>query len=130
MKRSHISKAELKRGEEIKGHDIREGVFNLIKTDYPDFNKESSISLDELNQYRRLYLSSLIMQESGEIAGIDQDVIDAVRNNKILSENINDEINAEATFGQRVADKPNTVMSCCNSGSYYNDESEQTRAKV
>ncbi|MCE1168050.1 MAG: DUF1003 domain-containing protein [Sphingobacteriia bacterium] len=104
MKRSHISKAELKRGEEIKGHDIREGVFNLIKTDYPDFNKESSISLDELNQYRRLYLSSLIMQESGEIAGIDQDVIDAVRNNKILSENINDEINAEATFGQRVAD--------------------------
>lgn len=104
MKRSHISKAELKRGEEIKGHDIREGVFNLIKTDYPDFNKESSISLDELNQYRRLYLSSLIMQESGEIAGIDQDVIDAVRNNKILSENINDEISAEATFGQRVAD--------------------------
>ncbi len=104
MKRSHISRAELKRGEEIKGQDIREGVFNLIKTDYPDFNKESNISLDELNQYRRLYLSSLIMQESGEIAGIDQDVIDAVKNNKILSENINDEISAEATFGQRVAD--------------------------
>ncbi len=105
MKTSHISKQEIKKGEDVKGLDIREGIFNLIKTDFPDFDKESFITIAELNQYRRLYLTSLITQEKGEIAVIDRDVMEAIKNNSILSENIQDEIEAELTFGQRVADK-------------------------
>lgn len=105
MKTSHISNKEIKRGEEIKGHDIREGIFNLIKAKYPDFDLESYITIDELNQYRRLYLTSLITQEKGEIARIDQDVMDAINNNSILSENIQDDIESKLTIGQRIADK-------------------------
>jgi uncharacterized membrane protein len=105
MKSSHISKQEIQRGEDVKGLDIREGIFNLIKTDFPDFDKQSFITIAELNQYRRLYLTSLITQEKGEIAVIDRDVMDAIKNNSILSENIQDEIEAELTFGQRLADK-------------------------
>jgi uncharacterized membrane protein len=105
MKRSHISNTEIQKGEEIKGQDIREGIFNLIKSDYPDFDKNHFISDDELNQYRRLYLTSLITQEKGELAAIDKDVMNAIKNNSILSENIQEEIEAELTFGQRLADK-------------------------
>jgi len=105
MNISHISKNEIPKGEDIKGQDIREGVFNLIKKDFPDFAKDSFISLSELNRYRRLYLTSLIIQEKGELAIIDRDVMDAIKNNSILSENIQDEIEAELTFGQRVADR-------------------------
>src|SRR5690606_19093116 len=100
MKTSHISKQQIHQGEEVKGHDIREGIFNLIKTDFPDFNKDDYISIAELNKYRRLYLTSLIIQERGEIAVIDRDVMEAIKNNSILSENIQDEIEAELTFGQ------------------------------
>jgi uncharacterized membrane protein len=92
-------------GEDVKGQDIREGIFNLIKTDFPDFEKEDFISITELNKYRRLYLTSLIIQEKGEIAVIDNDVMEAIKNNSILSENIQEEIEAELTFGQRLADK-------------------------
>jgi uncharacterized membrane protein len=105
MKTSHISKQEIQKGEEVKGQDIREGIFNLIKTDFPDFGKEYFISIAELNKYRRLYLTSLIIQEKGEIAVIDRDVMEAIKNNSILSENIQDEIEADLTFGQRLADK-------------------------
>lgn len=105
MKTSHISKQEIQKGEEVKASDIREGIFSLIKTEHPDFSKESYISLAELNQYRRLYLTSLIIQEKGELAIIDRDVMDAIKNNSILSENIQDEIEAELTFGQKIADK-------------------------
>jgi uncharacterized membrane protein len=105
MKTSHISKQEIQKGEDVKGQDIREGIFNLIKTDFPDFDKENFISIAELNKYRRLYLTSLIIQEKGEIAVIDKDVMEAIKNNSILSENIQDEIEAELTFGQRLADK-------------------------
>ncbi len=105
MKISHINKKEIPKDEEVKGSDIREGIFHLIKAGFPDFSRDDYITLGELNQYRRLYLTSLIVQEKGELAEIERDVMDAIKNNSILSENIQDEIEAELTFGQRLADK-------------------------
>lgn len=105
MRISHISKKEIPWGEDIKGHEIREGIFNLIKADFADFNKDDFISITELNKYRRLYLTSLITQEKGELAVFDKDVIDAIRDNSILSEKIQDEKEAKPTFGQKLADK-------------------------
>ncbi len=104
MKTSKISNLEIKKGEEILGRDIREGIFNLIQTEFPNFTLNDAITIEELNRYRRLYLTSLIQQEKGEIAAIDQDVLNAIKNNSILSENIQDEIEAELTFGQKLAD--------------------------
>lgn len=104
MKKSHISKMPILPGEEIEAESIREGVFKLIQTDFPDFDKGSYISLAELNQYRRMYLTSLIIKEKGELERLDSDVMDAIKNNAILSENIQDELESELTFGQKVAD--------------------------
>ncbi len=105
MKTSQISQQPILKGEEIKGLDIREGIFNLIKADFPNFQENDFINIAELNQYRRLYLTSLIRQEKGELAAIDRDVMDAIKNNAILSENVQDDIEAELSFGQRIADK-------------------------
>ena len=105
MQVSHINKKEIPNGEEVCGKDIREGIVDLIRAKFPDFNMESFISNDELNIFRRLYLTSLITEEKGELAIIDNDVMAAIKNNAILSENIQDEIEAELTFQQRLADK-------------------------
>ena len=78
MQTSYISNKKICKGEEIKGQDIRTGVFNLIQKDFPNFSKEDLISLSELNRYRRFYLTSLITQEKGELAIIDLDVLDAI----------------------------------------------------
>lgn len=105
MKISSISKTFIAKGEEVKGYEIREGIFNLIKKDFPDFNADDCITLSELNTYRRLYLTSLIKQEKGELAVIDQDVMDAIKNNAILSETIHEDIETDLTIGQHIADK-------------------------
>jgi uncharacterized membrane protein len=102
---SFISKKEIKSGEEVKGHDVREGILNLIKSKYPGFNEDCYISLDELNHYRRQYLSSLIEQETGEIDVLDKDVMDAIRNNSVLSENIEEVIEGKLSVAQKLADK-------------------------
>jgi uncharacterized membrane protein len=104
MKISHVSKLEIKNDEAVKGQDLREGIFKLIQSQFPDFTKDSYLSIDELNKYRRLYLTSLIVQEKGEIAVIDKDVMEAIKNNSILSENIQDDKDEALTFGQRMAD--------------------------
>jgi uncharacterized membrane protein len=93
---SCITKKEIKKGEAVNAHEIREGIYKLIKAEHPDFDQDCSITLDELNHYRRLYLSSIIEHERGEMDNID---------NSILSENIEDEIVGRLTLGQRMADK-------------------------
>jgi uncharacterized membrane protein len=102
---SKLTKAEIKRGEAVKCSDIREGIFSLIKIDFPDISKEDHISIYELNHWRRIYLTSLIQQEKGELAQIDQSVMDAIKNNSVLSENIQDEKDGVLSFGQKIADK-------------------------
>lgn len=104
MTLSHISNKEIPKGETIKGEDIRKGIYDLIRADFPDFSDVSIISVEELNKYRRLYLTKLVEQEKGEIEIIDMDVMLAIRDNSILSENLQDEIEAELTLGQRLAD--------------------------
>ncbi len=105
MIRSFISKATLPKGEEILAADIRAGVFLLIKEHHPDLSPEHYISLQELNVYRRLYLKRLIDQEKGELEKIDEGVMIALRDNAILSEKIQDDVEPELTLGERMADK-------------------------
>ncbi len=102
---SNLSNQNIQPAEAIKGSDIREGILRLIQTEHPDFSNDSILSLEELNKYRRLYLTTLVEQEKGELASLDQDVMQAIRNNSILSENIQDEIESRLATGQKVADK-------------------------
>ena len=102
---SCITKKEIKKGEAVKAQELREGIFNLLKTDHPDITNECYITLEELNLYRRLYLTSLIVQEKGELAEVDKDVMEAIKNNSILSENIQTEIEGKINLGQKLADK-------------------------
>ncbi len=105
MANSFISNQLIPSGEEVNGNDIREGIFNLIKKDHPNFNYDVQISLAELNRYRRHYLTQLVAQEKGELAIIDQDVMNAIKNNAILSENLSEEKETDLTMGQKMADK-------------------------
>lgn len=105
MIRSSISQSILKQSESVRGEDIREGIFQLIQQDFPDFSLQSVISIEELNRYRRLYLTKLVEQERGELALIDKDVMKAIRENSILSENIQDEIEGQLSTGEKLADK-------------------------
>jgi uncharacterized membrane protein len=103
--KSCISKTEIKKGEDVKAAYLREPLFNLIKSEYPEFSEDCYISLEELNRFRRLYMASLISQEKGELEDLDQDVMSAIKNNSILSENIEEDIEGKLTTGQRMADK-------------------------
>lgn len=101
----HITKQDIPASESYKGSDVRNGIFDLIKKEHPEFGSTSFISKDVLNDYRKRYLTGVIQQETGEISQMEKDVVDAIHNNKILSENIEDNLDEKFTFGQRVADK-------------------------
>jgi hypothetical protein len=56
-----------------------------------------------LNNYRRLYVTSLINKEKGELAVIDYDMMNAIRKNSILSEEVQEEIESKITVGGAVS---------------------------
>ncbi len=105
MKESFISKQKIEDREAVQGEEIREAIFDLIQKDFPDFTFQKFISIDELNKYRRMYLTSLILREKGELDDIEKEVLDAIKNNSLLSEDIIENIESKLTFGQRIADK-------------------------
>jgi uncharacterized membrane protein len=105
VKKSHISKEEIRHGEDVKCSDIRDGILKLIRADHPDFGDEDHISISELNKYRRHYLAALVREERGEQAVLDNEVMESIQNNSIFSERLEEEDESELTLGQRLADK-------------------------
>jgi len=101
---SYISQKPIPEGEAIIGVEIRAGILSLLCKEHPGFGPDDCISLSELNFYRRLYLTRMMEEEKGELARIDSQVMEAIRNNSILSEQIFDETEPELTFGERMAD--------------------------
>ena len=102
---SYISKREIPLAEAYKATEIREPVFKLIKQDWPGFDSDCYISLSELNNYRNLYLHQLIEWEVGELELLEQNVLDNYTHNKILAQNIEEDMETNLTLGQRMADK-------------------------
>lgn len=101
---SQVSKKTITSGFEVNLKKIRTGIVDLIKEEHPELNKNGYISLDELNYFRRLYLSKLIEQERKELNQIDKTVIEAIKNNALLNEDIQEEPSTNLTYGQKMAD--------------------------
>jgi uncharacterized membrane protein len=100
----HISGQTVPASEAYRGDMLRDSIFGLIRKDFPDFKRESWISIPELNKFRKMYLTGLIKQETGEVDALETEVVDSITHSKILSENIEDVIEEKLTFGQRIAD--------------------------
>ncbi len=91
--------------EFILGRDIRPAIRQIILKDQPDFNDNSKINLDDLNRYRRNYLTQLLEQDKGELARLDRDVILAMNKNQFIAGSLLDDRENQLTFGERMADR-------------------------
>ena len=100
-----VTQKPINRYEAVKGKEIQQEIFKLIQQDYPAITEEDYVSIKVLNKYRRQFFANLISQEKGEMEKLDQDVVEAIRDNSILSENIKENTSKPLTTGDRIADK-------------------------
>lgn len=99
-----ISKKEVSASDAHRGETLRPSLFNVIKKDHDDFTYDSYISNEELNKYRNKQLAQIINEETGELNSLESEVVNAISSNKVLSENIEDDLEETLTVGQRLAD--------------------------
>lgn len=101
----HITKKKFDLENLVQGSSLKPQLIKLIQKDFPDFTADKYISLESLNTYRKKYLELLLQKEHRELGALETEVVKAIQNNKLLSENIEPEIESQLTTGQKMADK-------------------------
>lgn len=100
-----ITQRPVPRAEAVRGDFVRPELLAMIRRDFPDFSDQEFVSTGALNDYRRKYMAHLIREESKEISDLEREVLRALENDTLISENMALGEPDELTFGQRVADK-------------------------
>ncbi len=80
-------------------------VGELIKKDHPDWSSHDFICLSCLNKYRSEYVEDVLRDEKGELTGLEQSVLDSLREHEVLAKDINREFESQLTLGQRLSDR-------------------------
>jgi len=100
-----ISGTEYPPDELYRGSALRKSLLELIRKDHPNFGLDSYISIEELNKFRKKYLELLIEEEVGELSNLENEVVNAIARNKLVSDNIEVELDKKLTFGERLSDR-------------------------
>ena len=101
--KSDLSKKEFPISERIAAGSVRNPIFSLMQSDYPDFNEDDFLAVSELNLYREKYISNYLSVEIGELSNLENKVVDALKDNVSIVNTVEDEIGVR-TVGQKVAD--------------------------
>jgi uncharacterized membrane protein len=84
---------------------VRPVVAALIRKEQGRWAEDGWICSEDLQTYRNKYVQQLLKEEKGEISTLEQEVIESLRQQEILSTNPVLELDATLTFGQRMSDR-------------------------
>ena len=87
------------------GELLRPSLVAFIQKQAPGFDPKGFICFNDLGQFRRDYVKEVLEDEVGELTALDQEVIDSLQQNEILSENIGKEFEEDLSFGERLSDR-------------------------
>jgi uncharacterized membrane protein len=92
-------------GSLMAGEMIRPGVGEFIKGHDPDWSAAALICHDCLNRFRSQYVEDALEEEKGELTRLDMEVIESLKEQQTLTENLNVAFEQDLTVGQRIADR-------------------------
>ncbi len=102
--KSAISNVEFPEHDRVSGKTIRTSILNLILEDFPDFDVNDSISVQELNVYREKYISKFLQTEISQLSKLEKDVVRSLGDDTSFVAKVEEEVDAR-NYGQIVADK-------------------------
>lgn len=83
---------------------VHESIIEMIRKDTPDWSAESYICLTDLNRFRDNYIHGLLVQEQSKLSNLQQEVMDSMKQQDLIAQNINSMFDRQLTLGERVAD--------------------------
>jgi uncharacterized membrane protein len=80
-------------------------VGELIRKQHSDWDTSHEICLSCLNQFRAEYVEDVLESQRGELTSVEDAVIDSLKEQEVLSRDVNAEFDSKLTFGEHMADK-------------------------
>ncbi len=87
------------------GELIHGPVLEVILKKRPEWSSQDVICLSCLDHFRAEYVEDVLESQKGDLSALEDEVIKSLRDQEILSENLNVEFDRHLTFGQRLADR-------------------------
>jgi uncharacterized membrane protein len=84
---------------------VREPIVEKIKMTHPDWSPKGFICIANLNRYRAEYVKDVIKADKGELSKLEEQVVASMKEQALLSQNINVEYDRQRSFGEIMADK-------------------------
>jgi uncharacterized membrane protein len=100
-----ICKKKKKISETIPAESIREPLADMIHKVYPEWTPSGYICATDFNQFRAKYIRKMLETDKGELTTLEEQVMKSLREQEILSKNVNVEFDDKLTLGQRLADR-------------------------
>ena len=92
-------------GDLITGELVREPVRVEILLEHPEWNPQQPLCLQCLNRYRAEHVCRLLATEKGELTNLEQDVVNSLREQESLTQNLNLQFDKQLTFGEQLSDR-------------------------
>ncbi len=91
--------------ELIGGHGIPHEIETLIRKNHPGWSDNEHLCWDDYSTFRNRYVQSLIEEESGKIHKLEHTVLQSIRENELVSRNLNTATEEKLKLGDFVADR-------------------------
>lgn len=83
---------------------IREPIVTLIQKTHPTWSPTGYVCLSDLNHFRAEYVREILETEKGELSSLEHQVMNSLKEQELLSKNINVEFEQKLTMGEHLAD--------------------------
>ena len=91
--------------DQMHGDIIHSSVKEYILKKHPEWSPQDVICLSCLNRFRVDYIEDILEMDKGELSSLEQELVESLRDEELISRNINAEFDRQLTFGERMADK-------------------------
>ena len=100
-----ICKKHKKKVELIPLELIDTPLLEFIKEKFPECSAEGYICKTDIKNIRLKYVEEVLKKEKGELTNLENKVIESLKEQETIAQNINVEFEKQLTFGERLSDK-------------------------
>lgn len=87
------------------GSALRTQIADLIRAEHPAWVDTDTICQDDLTKFRSRYVQSMLESEKGELTALEDAVVNSLREQQLLSTNVDAQFEREWSKGERLADR-------------------------
>jgi uncharacterized membrane protein len=99
------AKEQKKPNEVTAAELISRTLVKTIRKTNPDWSSSGYICNSDLNHARANYVKDVLEKEKGELSALEEQIINSLKEQELLSKNINIEFDQQLTYGERLADR-------------------------